>query len=89
MTFPDWSIHGLGESPAGKGTGGNSNVFAGGRILRRGDSVMISRRGWEGRIGKYLSFDRKRNLLKVRFVEEGGALLLCNKSEILRLDFSS
>lgn len=82
MPIRDW---GNGEFQA-HGQGEHS-VPIKGRLLKRGDSVTISRPGWRGRIGKYLSFDRKRNLLKIQFAENGGALLLCRKEEILLMDF--
>jgi predicted RNA-binding protein with PUA domain len=83
MTRPDWSVHGLGESPAGKGPGRKRSVSIGGRTLQRGDQVKVTRPGWHGRVGEYLGFDENRKLLKVAFVENGGAILLVNRNEIL------
>jgi hypothetical protein len=86
MTFPDWSVHGLGVSPSGKGTGGNSSVWINGRVLRRGDLVKVRRPGWQGRVGEYLGLNKNKNLLKVAFTENGGAILLVARNEILFMD---
>ena len=54
-----------------------------GTIIARGAKVTVSRPAWSGKVGTYTGKDARSGKLKVEFCEHGGAILLCEKFELL------
>jgi hypothetical protein len=58
--------------------------LAGGKVIKAGDPVRVLRDGWRDKIGMYIGKEKGR--LRIRYNEHGGALLLCQPSEVRAAD---
>jgi hypothetical protein len=65
-----------------RGPGEGRVCISGGRVIRIGDRVRVTRPGWFDKVGTYAGRDRHSHRLKVQFEENGRALLLCGPFEL-------